>query len=91
MADDKVKSSVASDVALIHRHRTGKLVDQALIPTRVLIPVDLPGSEAGSYEIRPAVAVDVSGLDPVAVVDLIVDYLVFELRCRSRYGRAPNI
>src|SRR5262249_16391149 len=90
MGDDKVKSPVACNVALIHRHRPGKLVDQTLVPIRVLIPVDLSGAKAGSYEVRPAVAVDIGSLDPVAVIDRIIAYLVLEHRGRSAHGKSPR-
>ena len=83
MADDQVDPAVAGDVALVERDGPVHLPDHVLVPAAVLVPGDHTVDEARCDQVGTPVAVDVDGLDPVAVGEPGFEDLGVEARLRA--------
>lgn len=81
--DDEVVPTAAGNVTHVDRHWQGwqgEFSDRSLPPSGVFVPHNLPDRQTRGHQIQLAVAIDVDGMNSVAVVLLVREGYLLEER-----------
>ena len=66
-------------IGVIHCHRLGQLAYRMPLPARIFVPDDFAYRETGSHQIGPAIAIYINGINPVTILQIVLDNNLLEL------------